>query len=152
MKTRPKTNGRTIMVSVLVVVAIGLSLISVPTPLAASGGTGSGGGGGGGGATQAATFSGNWSGTITTTFGTGAFTMGISQSSTTVSGNAHFGPPIFDATLKLSGVLLDTSDFVGAVSNGEGRLPITGTLSADGTTITGTVTQGQTYTYRVTRQ
>jgi hypothetical protein len=154
MNPQIKTHGKTIMMSTLVALAIGISLINVPTPLVASGGTGGSGGsgGGGGGGSRAASFSGNWSGTITTTFGTGAFTMGISQSTTTVSGSVHFGAPIFDATLKLAGVLLDASDFLGAVSNGEGSLPITGVLSADGTTITGTVTQGQVYTYTVTRQ
>lgn len=109
-------------------------------------------GGGGGGGTQAASFSGNWSGTITTSFGTGAFTMRIAQSSTAVSGSVHFGAPIFDATLRLAGTVQNASQLSGTVSNGEGRLPITGTLSADGTTITGTVIQGQVYTYTVTRQ
>lgn len=113
--------------------------------------SGTGGGGGGGGGIQTATFSGNWSGTITTSFGTGAFTMGISQSATGVSGSAHFGAPIFDSTRKITGTLLNATQFSGFVSSGEGSLPITGMLSADGTTITGTVTQGEVYTFVVKR-
>lgn len=109
-------------------------------------------GGGGGGGGQTAPFSGNWSGTITTSFGTGAFTMRISQSSTALSGSVHFGAPIFDATLKLTGTATSASQFSGTVSNGEGSLPITGVLSPDGSTITGTVTQGEVYTYSVKRQ
>lgn len=105
----------------------------------------------GGGGTPTAPFAGNWSGTITTSFGTGAFTMRISQSQTVLSGRAHFGAPIFDATLKLAGTSLDGKHFTGTVSNGEGTLPITGTLSADGKTMTGTVIQGQTYTFIVTK-
>lgn len=106
--------------------------------------------GGGGGSSSG--FSGNWSGTITTSFGTGAFTMRISQSSATLSGSVHFGAPIFDSTLKLSGRTLSATQFSGTVSNGEGSLPITGTLSADSKTMIGTVTQGEVYTYAVTRQ
>ena len=120
----------------------------------ASGGSGSGGtggGGGGGGRVTTTTFSGNWSGTITTSFGTGAFTMGLSQSQTSVSGSAHFGAPIFDSTRKVTGTLLSATQFSGLVLSGEGSLPITGTLSADGSTITGTVTQGEVYTYVVKR-
>ena len=111
------------------------------------------GGGGGGGGVKVLNFSGNWSGTITTSFGTGAFTMKISQSSGALSGSVHFGAPIFDSTLKLAGATLDGIQFVGFVSNGEGNLPITGTMSADGLSMTGTVTQlGEVYTYIVLRQ
>ncbi len=127
----------------LVVLLCGLALLFAPSGVRASGG---------GGGTASATFSGNWSGTITTSFGTGAFTMRISQSVSALSGSVHFGAPIFDSTLKLVGMASSASQFSGSVSNGEGRLPITGTLSADGTTITGTVIQGQVYTYKVTRQ
>jgi hypothetical protein len=77
--------------------------------------------------------------------------MGISQSQTALSGNVHFGAPIFDSTLKLTGSTVNATQFTGYVSNGEGSLPITGTLSPDGTTITGTVTQGEVYTYIVKR-
>lgn len=108
-----------------------------------------GGGGSGGGTTV--NFAGNWTGTISTSFGTGAFTMRISQSGSTLTGSAHFGAPIFDSTLKLAATLLNPTQFSGTVSNGEGSLPIVGTLSADGKTITGTVVQGETYTFVVTR-
>jgi len=112
----------------------------------------SGGNSGGGGTIQAPSFSGNWSGTISTSFGTGTFTMRISQSQTSLSGSAHFGAPIFDATLKLAAMSLNGSQFSGFVSNGEGSLPITGMLSADGSTLIGTVVElGQTFTYVVTR-
>jgi hypothetical protein len=47
--------------------------------------------------------------------------------------------------------LLSATQFSGLVLSGEGSLPITGTLSADGSTITGTVTQGEVYTYVVKR-
>lgn len=109
-------------------------------------------GGGGGGTVQAGSFAGNWSGTITTSFGTGAFTMGLSQSGSIVSGSAHFGAPIFDATLRLAGSVVSAGQLTATVSNGEGSLPLTGTMSLDGTTITGTVIEiGQTFTYVVTR-
>ena len=78
--------------------------------------------------------------------------MRISQSATNLSGSVHFGAPIFDSTLKLSGTTSSSTQFSGVVFNGEGSLPITGTMSADHTTITGTVTQGEVYTYTVTRQ
>jgi hypothetical protein len=136
--------------SVLVAFSFGL----MPNRSFASGGSGSGGsgdGGGGGGGVTTPTFCGNWSGTITTSFGTGAFTMGLSQSQTGVSGSAHFGAPIFDSTRKVTGTLLSATQFSGFVLSGEGNLPITGTLSANSATITGTVTQGEVYTYVVTR-
>jgi len=66
-------------------------------------------------------------------------------------GNVHFGAPIFDSTLKLAGSTVNATQFTGYVSNGEGSLPITSTLSPDGTTTTGTVTQGEAYTYIVKR-
>jgi hypothetical protein len=106
----------------------------------------------GGGGVKVLNFSGNWTGTITAPFGIGAFLMKISQSTGALSGSAHFGAPIFDSALKLAGATLDGINFSGFVSNGEGSLPITGTLSVDGSTITGTVIQlGQTYTYIVFR-
>ena len=125
-----------------------------PTATAnASGGIPGGGGtGGGGGGTQAASVAGNWAGTISTPFGVGAYTMRISVSGTSLSGSAHFGAPIFDSTLRLTGSLVSATQLTGFLSNGEGSLPLTGTLSADGTTMTGTVVQGATYTYVVTRQ
>ena len=141
------TSLLTTCLALLVAATAGL----MPSLSFASGGGGSGGGGGGGGI-QTPTISGNWSGTITTSFGTGAFTLRISQSQTALSGSVHFGAPIFDSTLKLTASTLNGTQFSGYDSNGEGRLPITGTLSADGTTITGTVTQGEVYTYIVKRQ
>jgi hypothetical protein len=145
-----KINGTSLLTTwlgLLVAITIG----TAPSVSFASGGGGSGGGGGGGGV-QTPTFAGNWSGTITTSFGTGAFTMGISQSPTALSGSVHFGAPIFDSTRKITGTLLNATQFSGFVLSGEGSLPITGTLSADGTTITGTVTQGEVYTFTVTRK
>lgn len=105
-----------------------------------------------GGGTQSSSFAGNWKGTITASFGTGAFTMRISQSATGLSGSVHFGAPIFDATLKLTGNVRSANQFTGTVSNGEGGLPIAGSLSADGKTITGTVIQGQTFSFTAVRQ
>lgn len=126
---------------------IALGSITANLPAFASGGSGGGGGG-----VKVVNFSGNWSGTITTSFGTGAYTMKISQSAGSLSGSVHFGAPIFDSTLKLAAVTLDGVQFSGFVSNGEGSLPITGTLSPDGNTIAGTVTQlGEVYTYIVIR-
>lgn len=123
-----------------------------PTATANASGGIPGGGGGGGGGTQAPSVAGNWAGTISTPFGVGAYTMRISVSGPSVSGSAHFGAPIFDSTLRLTGSLVSATQLTGFVSNGEGSLPLTGTLSADGTTMTGTVVQGATYTYIVTRQ
>lgn len=108
-----------------------------------------GGGGGSTGGTK--NFAGNWSGTITTSFGTGLFTMSISQSGATLSGSTHFGAPIFDSTLKLSASSPDGTHFSGYALKTKGSLPITGILSAGGSTITGTVTQGEVYTFVVTR-
>ena len=150
-----KTYGASFLttcLALLVASTVGLTpILSFASGTGGGGGSGGSGGGGGGGGIQTLTFSGNWSGTITTSFGTGAFTMGISQSTTGVSGSVHFGAPIFDSTRKLTGTLLNATQFSGFVSSGEGSLPITGTLSADGTTITGTVTQGEVYTYVVKR-
>jgi hypothetical protein len=143
-----KTSGASLLTAVMtLVIAFGISMM--PGLTFASGGSGSGGGTGG---VQTPNNAGNWTGTITTPFGTGAFTMRISQSGTSLSGSAHFGAPVFDATLKLAALTLDGVNFSGFVSSGEGSLPITGTLSADGTTITGTVTElQQVWTYVVTR-
>ena len=129
-----------------------LSLIVAGSAMTVSSRALASGGGGGGGVTKVVNFSGNWSGTITTPFGTGAFMMKISQSTGSLSGNVHFSAPIFDSTLRLTPGTPDKIRFNGFVSNGEGSLPITGTLSADGSTISGTVTQlGQVYTYTVFR-
>ena len=143
-----KTSGASFLTAVMtLVIAFGISMM--PGLTFASGGSGSGGGTGG---VQTPNNAGNWTGTITTPFGTGAFTMRISQSLTSLSGSAHFGAPVFDATLKLAASTLDGVNFSGFVSSGEGSLPITGTLSADGTTITGTVIElQQVWTYAVTR-
>jgi hypothetical protein len=136
---------RSLLVAVLGLAVVTGTINLAPRALAS-------GGNGGGGTVQAPSFSGNWSGTVSTSFGTGSFTMRISQSQTSLSGSAHFGAPIFDATLKLVAVSLNGSQFSGFVSNGEGSLPITGALSADGTTLIGTVVElGQTFTYVVTR-
>ena len=78
--------------------------------------------------------------------------MRLSVSGTSVSGSAHFGAPIFDSTLRLTGFFVSPTQLSAQVFNGEGSLPVTGTLSADGSTMTGTVVQGATYTYVVTRQ
>jgi hypothetical protein len=141
------------LVKTIVTASLGLAIATatliVSPRLLASGGNNGGGGGVG---IQAPTFSGNWSGTISTPFGTGAFTMRISQSVTSLSGSVHFGAPIFDATLKFAASSANLIQFNGLVANGEGTLPITGTISANGTTMTGTVIQlGKTYTYFVTR-
>ena len=119
---------------------------------AVAGPSASGGISGGGGGVQVPSVAGNWVGSISTPFGVGAFTLRLGVSGTTVSGSAHFGAPIFDSTLHLAGSLTSASQFSGVVYNGDGNLPITGTLSADGTTLSGTVVQGATYTYVVTRQ
>jgi hypothetical protein len=151
MKTQ-KTGGVSLLTAVMtLLIAFSVSMMPSLTFASGPGGGGGSGGGGGGGGIQTPTFSGNWNGTITTSFGTGAFTMGISQSATGVSGSAHFGAPIFDSTRKITGTLLNSDQFSGFVLSGEGSLPITGTLSADGMTITGTVTQGEVYTFIVKR-
>lgn len=143
-----KTNGATLAVG-LVTLLMALLITTTPNAAFASGGTGGGGGGGG---VKVVNLSGNWSGTISTSFGTGAFTMKISQSVGSLSGSAHFGAPIFDSTLKLTAGTVDGIHFSGSVFNGEGSLPITGTLSPDGSTISGTVVElGEIYTYLVFR-
>jgi hypothetical protein len=139
-------NGATLVVG-LATLLIALLITMAPNTTIASGGSGSGGGG-----VKVVNFSGNWNGTISTSFGTGAFTMKISESVGSLSGSAHFGAPIFDSTLKLTAATLDDIHFSGIVLNGEGSLPITGTLSADGSTISGTVVElGETFTYLVFR-
>ena len=121
--------------------------------ISGGGGGGTSGGGGGGGGVQTPSMAGNWVGTISTPFGVGAFTLRLGVSGTSVSGSAHFGAPIFDATLSLVGSLTAPSQLSATLFNGEGSLPLTGTMSADGRTITGTVIQGPyTYNYLVTRQ
>jgi len=142
-----KNNNRygAALVTGLVTIVVAFTLGILPNSAFASGG---------GGGTQAlANFSGNWSGTITTSFGTGLFTMAISESSSgNLSGSAHFGAPIFDSTLKLSAFSPDNISFTGYVLKSKGGLPITGTLSADGSTISGTVVElGETFTYIVLR-
>jgi len=57
----------------LVTLIVALTLNLMPNAAHASGGAGGGGGGG----VKILNFSGNWSGTISTSFGTGAFTMKI---------------------------------------------------------------------------
>ena len=70
-------------VSLLALIVSTMSVMSLqPAPAQGKGGSG----GGGGGSTQSATFAGSWSGTITTSFGTVAFTMRISQSLSALSG------------------------------------------------------------------
>lgn len=71
MKTQ-KTGGVSLLTAVMTLL-IAFSVSMMPSLTFASGP------GGGGGGIQTPTFSGNWSGTITTSFGTGAFTMGISH-------------------------------------------------------------------------
>ena len=127
-------------------------LVAPSAPSASGGISGGGGGGGGGGGVQAPSVAGNWAGSISTPFGVGAFTLRLSVSGTSVSGSAHFGAPIFDSTLRLAGSLASPTQLSAQVFNGEGSLPVSGTLSADGSTLTGTVVQGATYTYIVTRQ
>ena len=145
MKNTPKLI-RTLLTGMLgLIIATGI-MAATPRAFAS-------GGGGGGSGVKVLNFSGNWAGTITTSFGTGALTMKISQSSGSLSGSVHFGAPIFDSTDKLAAVTLDGVQFSGVVFNGDASAPITGTLSADGLSINGTVTQlGQVYTYIVFRQ
>jgi hypothetical protein len=148
MKTNKSVGAALITGLVTCIVALSLTLSLMPNSAFASGGSGGGGGGG----VKVLNFSGNWSGSISTSFGAGAFTMKISQSGGSLSGSVHFGAPIFDSTLKLVGSTSDGIQFSGYVSNGEGSLPITGTLSADGSSMAGTVVQlGETYTYLVFR-
>jgi len=144
---RQTTFVKTLVAVVLASAAVVATINFAPAAFASGGSAG-----GGGGTVQAPSFSGNWTGAISTPFGTGSFTIRISQSQTTLTGSAHFGAPIFDATLKLNATSTSGSLFSGLVTGGEGSLPITGTLSPDATRISGTVVQlNKTYTYVVTR-
>ena len=152
MKNKIKTVATTILMTLIL--AIGIGMINQPTTALASGG---GGGGGGGGGVSTPTLSGNWVGSAlvdspTGSLGTTAFSLKLSVSGSNVSGSAHFGLPIFDATVKLATATPDGVHFSGFVFNGEGSLPISGVMSADGKTITGTVIDGGLLvTYTVTR-
>jgi hypothetical protein len=106
----------------------------------------------GGAAVPTPSLSGNWSGFVSTPFGTGAFSLGISQSQSSISGSAQFGAPIFDAKGKLTAAVLNGTHFSGYVSSGEGLSPITGSLSSDGTKLSGTVIQGVVYSYVANRR
>jgi hypothetical protein len=151
MKTQKTNSLLTTLATLLVALTIGL----IPVSTFASGGGGTGGGGGGG--VTIPTLSGNWIGSALVTsptgsLGTTAFSLKLSVSSGSISGSAHFGLPIFDSTLKLSAMTLDGYSFSGFVFNGEGSLPISGVMSADGNTIAGTVIEGGLLvTYTVTR-
>jgi hypothetical protein len=120
----------------------------------ASGGTG-GGGTGGGVVVPATGFGGSWSGTIgDPNFGTGLFTMQLSVVGTTVTGNLRAGAPIFDAGFNMSiGSLTSPTTMVGLIARSQGFIEVTGTLSADGSTITGIFySNGPTsYPYTVSR-
>ena len=136
------------LISVLMVASAGVVF--------ASGGTGISGGGGGV-AVPATGFGGNWSGTITDpNVGTGLFTMKLSVVGTTVSGNLRAGAPIFDSGFNMSsGSLTSPTTFVGSIARSHGFIVVSGTLSADGTTITGifgTNDPSLGYPYTVTRQ
>jgi hypothetical protein len=142
--------------SSVAIVAIAIAILAIniaPTTVKASGGSGGGGGGG----VTITTLSGNWIGSAlvtssTESLGTTAFSLKLSVSSGNITGSAHFGLPVFDSTLKLSAMTLDGLSFSGFVFNGEGSLPISGVMSADGRTIAGTVIEGGLLvTYTVTR-
>ena len=152
MKNKIKTVATEILMTLIL--AIGIGMINQPATALASGG---GGGGGGGGGISTPTLSGNWVGSAlvdspTGSLGTTAFSLKLSVSGSNVSGSAHFGLPIFDSTVKLTATTPDGVQFSGFVFNGEGSLPISGVMSADGKTITGTVIDGGLLvTYTVTR-
>ncbi|HEY5040206.1 MAG TPA: hypothetical protein VIJ93_14155 [bacterium] len=117
------------LISVLMVASAGVVF--------ASGGTGISGGGGGV-AVPATGFGGNWSGTITDpNVGTGLFTMQLSVVGLNVSGNLRAGAPIFDSGFSMSGSLPSPTTMVGFIARSHGAIEVTGTLSADGNTITG---------------
>jgi hypothetical protein len=148
-------NTKKVFTSAVAMVAAAIALLAIsiaPTTVKASGGSGGGGGG-----VTIPTLSGNWVGSALVTSSTGslgttAFSLKLSVSSGNITGSAHFGLPLFDSTLKLSAVTLDGSSFSGFVFNGEGSLPISGVMSADGKTIAGTVIDGGLLvTYTVTR-
>jgi hypothetical protein len=156
-------NGRSMKKILLsLALAAGLAVSSSAGVAFASGGTGiSGGGGtggGGGGVVVPATgFGGNWSGTIgDPNVGTGLFTMQLSVVGTTVTGNLRAGAPIFDSGFNMnSGSLTSPTTMVGSIARSQGFIVLNGTLSADGTTITGlfyTNGPGSAYPYTVTRQ
>jgi hypothetical protein len=136
--------------------------VAQPTTFSAQGGVGggggiAGGGGGAGGVTVAATgFGGNWSGTIgNPTVGLGLFTMKLSVVGTTVTGQLRAGAPIFDSGFNMnSGSLTSPTTMVGSIARSQGFIEVTGTLSADGTTITGIFYSNgpNSYPYTVTRQ
>jgi hypothetical protein len=109
-----------------------------PTTARASGGPAAGGGGGGL-VVPATGFAGNWSGTIVSPdLGAGLFTLQLSVVGTSVTGHVFAGKPIFDSGFNMSsGKLTSPTTFVGLVARSHGFIEITGTLSADGTTITG---------------
>jgi hypothetical protein len=178
MKNKIKTVATTILMTLIL--AIGIGMINQPTTALASGGSGvsggsggsgvsggsgggggsGGSGGGGGGGISTPTLSGNWVGSALVDFvdpssgslGSTAFSLSLSVSGSNISGSARFGLPVFDATLKLTAATPDGVHFSGFVFNGEGSLPISGVMSADGKTITGTVIDGGLLlTYTVTR-
>ena len=72
-KTKRKQTYGAALATGLVTLIVALTLNLMPNAAHASGGAGGGGGGG----VKILNFSGNWSGTISTSFGTGAFTMKI---------------------------------------------------------------------------
>jgi hypothetical protein len=164
MKTQ-KTGGVSLWTAVMTLL-IAFSVSMMPSLTFASGPGGGGGGGagggggsgsGGGGGISTSTLSGNWIGSALVTSSTGslgttAFSLNLSASGSNISGSAHFGLPIFDSTLKLTATTPDGVGFSGFVFNGEGSLPISGVMSVDGKTITGTVIDGGLLlTYTVTR-
>ena len=148
MKNKIKTVATEILMTLIL--AIGIGMINQPATALASGG-------GGGGGVSTPTLSGNWVGSAlvdspTGSLGTTAFSLKLSVSGSNVSGSAHFGLPIFDSTVKLTATTPDGVQFSGFVFNGEGSLPISGVMSADGKTIAGTVIDGGLLvTYTVTR-
>ncbi len=107
-------------------------------------------------AVPATGFGGNWSGTIgDSTSGTGLFTMKLSVVGTTVTGQLRAGAPIFDSGFNMSsGSLTSPTTMVGFIPRSQGAIEVTGTLSADGTTITGIFYSNgpNPYPYTVTRQ
>jgi hypothetical protein len=125
-----------------------------PTRPRASGGPAAGGGGGV--VVPATGFAGNWSGTIVSPdLGAGLFTLQLSVVGTTVSGHVFAGKPIFDAGFNMSsGTLTSPTTFVGLIARSHGFIEVTGTLSADGTTITGVFGSNSpgSLPYTVTRQ
>jgi uncharacterized repeat protein (TIGR01451 family) len=107
-------------------------------------------------AVPATGFGGNWSGTIgNPDVGLGLFTMKLSVVGTTVTGQLRAGAPIFDSGFNMSsGSLTSPTTMVGLIARSQGFIEVTGTLSADGTTITGIFGSNGTpsYPFTVTRQ